>query len=151
LNRQSGSTEVAGQSKECPIRTILVPTDFSPAAVKALERAVALAGQCGAVLTILHVVDINAPAQWETAAHLMQRLWTEGSAQMAQVAASLDGRAMAQTMVQEGLPVEEIVERSRGFDLVVLGRSRDQGRLKLFSKRTAQRVSKRAACPVMVV
>jgi nucleotide-binding universal stress UspA family protein len=133
------------------IKKILVPTDFSSASTKALERAVVLANQCDAALTILHVVDINAPAECGSAAHLMQTLWQEGSTRMGEVAWSLCGQVHARTTVEEGLAWEKIVEQSRESDLVVLGKSQVSQRWKLFSQRTAERVLENAACPVMVV
>src|SRR6478736_5935932 len=39
------------------IRTILVPTDFSAASIKALKYAAAFAGQFGAKLILLHVIE----------------------------------------------------------------------------------------------
>ena len=132
------------------IRKILVPTDFSPVSGLALNRAVGLADQCGATLTILHVIDIN-PQGAGTADDIMKGLWSEGSGQMGRLAWSLRGQVEAQTMLQEGLPWEEIVEKSTDFDLVILGKSRASKRWKLFSKHTADRVAANAACPVMVV
>jgi nucleotide-binding universal stress UspA family protein len=70
---------------------------------------------------------------------------------MGQLAWSLCGQVEAQTAVQEGLPWEEIVERSRDFDLVLMGGSRGRKRWNLFSKHTARRVLENAACPVLVV
>jgi nucleotide-binding universal stress UspA family protein len=136
------------------IKRILVPTDFSQASGKALERAVAIANQCDANLTILHVIDINAQVGTDrcaSAEDLMKHLWGDGSTRMGQLAWSLCGQVKAQTAVQEGLPWEEIVERSRDFDLVLLGESRAKRRWNFFSKRTAQRVLENAACPVMLV
>lgn len=143
-----------GESRETAIRKILVPTDFSPASNEAVERAVAIANQCNARLTILHVIDINAqadPHRFESAEDLMERLWGESSARMAQLASSLCGRVEAETAMQEGLPWEEIAERSRDHDLVLLGQGRAKRLRSLFSKCTAQTVLDRAACPVMVV
>jgi nucleotide-binding universal stress UspA family protein len=131
-----------------------VPTDFSAASTRAVEYAVAVANQCNASLTILHVIDINAQTSRQgfgIAQDLTNQLWSEGCARMGQLAWSLCGKVEAQTAVQEGLPWEEIIERSRDFDLVVLGESRSKKRLNLFSKHTAQRVIGNAACPVMVV
>jgi nucleotide-binding universal stress UspA family protein len=142
------------QPRETAIRKILVPTDFSAASSKAVEHAVAIANQCNAALTILHVIDINAqasPQGFGSGQELMNHLWTEGSARMGQLAWSLCGQVEAQTAVQEGLPWEEIVERSHDFDLVLLGGSRGRKRWNLFSKHTAQRVLENAACPVVVV
>jgi nucleotide-binding universal stress UspA family protein len=136
------------------IKRILLPTDFSQASSKALERAVAIANQCDANLTILHVIDINAQAEPDrcgSCEDLMKRLWGDGSARLGQLAWSLCGQVEAQTALQEGLPWEEIVERSRDFDLVLLGESRAKKRWNFFSKGTTQRVLENAACPVMLV
>jgi nucleotide-binding universal stress UspA family protein len=146
--------ERKGRPRERAIRRILVPTDFSAASRKVVEHAVAIANQCNAALTILHVIDINAqaaPQRFGSAQDLMNHLWTEGSARMGQLAWSLCGQVEAQTSVQEGLPWEEIVERSRDFDLILLSGSRGRKRWNLFSKQTARRVIENAACPVMVV
>ena len=142
----------SGRDQRVPtrIRKILVPTDFSPASTVAVKRAVALANQCGATLTILHIIDIN-PQGAGTADNLMKGLWSEASAEMGRLAWSLCGQVEAQTMLQEGLPWEEIVEKSKDFDLVIVGKSRANKRWKLFSKHTAECVAENAACPVMVV
>ena len=139
---------------ELGIRKILVPTDFSPESGKAFEQAAVLAEQFGANLSILHVIDINAPpdvAEAGGARGHMQRLWDEGAAQVGRLAASLRGRVQARTLLEEGLPWERIVELSSDFDLLVLGKSRSQHRWKLFSRQTAHRVLQESACPVMVV
>jgi nucleotide-binding universal stress UspA family protein len=136
------------------VRKILVPTDFSPRSTIAVNRAVVLANQCDAVLTILHVIDANAqPAGVEsgTAEDLMKYLWSEGAARMGQLAWSLCGQVEAQTTLEEGLPWETIVEKSRGYDLLILGTARARSGWKLFSKQTARRVIENADCPVMVV
>jgi nucleotide-binding universal stress UspA family protein len=128
-----------------------VPTDFSPAAEKAVERAVALANQCNASVTLLHVIDINARARSGAADDLMKGLWDEGSTRMGQLAWSLNGQVEAQTMLEEGLPWEKIVDKSEEFDLLVLGLNHPKRRFKLFSQHTGDRVLESAACPVMVV
>lgn len=135
-------------------RRILIPTDFSLASARAVESAVAIASQCDAELTILHVIDVNAqPARGESgiAGDLMQRRWDRGSEQMGELALSLRGQVHSQTVLEEGLPWETIAERSRDFDLVILGKAADRSRRRLFSQHTAQRVVENAACPVMVV
>jgi nucleotide-binding universal stress UspA family protein len=147
---QDGLGEHTPQNTHKRIRKILVPTDFTSAAALALKRAVTLANQCVAAITILHVIDINAQGAG-TADYLMKGLWSEGSSQMGRLAWSLSGQVEAQTMLQEGLPWEEIVERSSDFDLVILGKSRANKRWKLFSNHTVERVAENAACPVMVV
>ena len=147
-------TRQSEPGSQTPVGTILVPTDFSPVSLLAVERAIALANPWEATLTLLHVIDINAqprPGEPGTAADLMSWLWGDGTARMSRLARSLNGRVKARTLLGEGLPWEEIVETSRGFDMVVLGRSRARNRSGLFSRQTARRVVERAACPVMVV
>jgi nucleotide-binding universal stress UspA family protein len=139
------------RNPEWVIRRILVPTNFSNASNSAIQRAVELANQCDAVLTILHVIDINAPDQPGGAEALMRRLWNEGSSRMAQLACSLVGRVEAQTMLTEGLPAEVIIEKSSEFDVVVIAKSSGKRAWRLFSKHTARRVMEHAACPVMVL
>jgi nucleotide-binding universal stress UspA family protein len=136
------------------IRKILVPTDFSACSSRALEFAVSLAREFQAKLTILHVIDINTQSahgdRWP-AADLMKRLWETGFQEMGKLAFSVNGNVDAQTAVEEGVPCEQIVEKSREVDLLVLGKSAPKPGWRLFAKHTAQRVIEHAACPVIVV
>src|SRR5271156_6125499 len=117
---------------------ILVATDFSPASDKAVKRAVALAGQCGCRLTVIHVVDINAQARQSesgVAEDMMGRLWNGASAGMDGVARMMDGQIDAEVEILEGLPWEKIVEKSADFDLVLLGHSCRKTMPAFFSRR----------------
>ena len=130
---------------------ILVPTDFSPSSARAIEHAADLAGQSAAILTLLHVIDVNVrPKPGETAAALMKHLWDDASRQMKHLARLLAGRIEARTAIEEGLPWEEIVEKSRAADLIVLGKDDSKSRWRFFARHTAERVIKHSTCPVMV-
>jgi len=133
------------------IKRILVPIDFSPASCTAIDRALAIANEHAAGLTILHVVDINTQTEAEDSETLMKRLWSESASQMAQLAGKFSGQIKARTMIEEGLPWETIIEKTQDYDLVVLGKDNAKTRHTLFSQHTAQRVFEGAACPVMVV
>ncbi len=129
-------------------------TDFSPSSDKAVAWAFALADQCGSAVTVFHVVDVNAQARgFESgvAGDLMGRLWGEASAGMDRLALPMGGDITARTEVEEGLPWESIVEKSRDFDLVILGNGGGKRTAKFFSRRTAQRVAENAPCPVLIV
>lgn len=117
----------------------------------AIERALEIANEHPAALTILHVVDINTQAKAEDSETLMKRVWGESTSQMAQLAGRFSGRVEARTMIEEGLPWETIIDKSRDYDLVVLGKNNAKTRHAFFSQHTAQRVFEGAACPVMVV
>jgi nucleotide-binding universal stress UspA family protein len=137
------------------IRKILVATDFSPCSTRAVEHAVALASQCGASLTLLHVIEVNPPAAFTSvggAEALMRGLRVDAITQMARLAGALSpAQVEAQPMLVEGLPAEEIVEQSARCDLVVLGIGLAKRSWRLFAKHTTQGVIEAAACPVLVV
>ncbi len=136
------------------IRRVLVPTDFSDCAARALDCAVRLVSAWEAELTLLHVIDINAqPARGEvgTAQQLMHRVWSDGMFQMSCVAKDLSNRVNAKPLLLEGLPWEQAVDQSRRFDLLVLGVPRTKQVWNFFSRGTAQRIIRNALCPVLVV
>ncbi len=133
------------------VKKILVPTDFSPASNQAIDCAVSIANQYDAQMTLLHVIDVSQQAASGTAQEMMRSLWAEGSTQLGQLCWSLSNRVTAQTLLVEGLPWEAIVDLSRDFDLVVLGRNQSKRKWKLFSHHTGERVVEHSDCPVMVV
>jgi nucleotide-binding universal stress UspA family protein len=137
------------------IRKILVATDFSLCSTRAVDHAVALASQCGASLTLLHVIDVNPPAAFTSAGSaeaLMRGLRVDAITQMARLAGALSpAQVEAQPMLVEGLPAEEIVEQSVRYDLVVLGIGSAKRSWRLFAQHTTQGVIEAAACPVLVV
>lgn len=138
-----------------PIHRILVPTDFSASSLRAIKRAVELARQYNATLTILHVIDINPPAAFThcgSADDLMRQLWVTGTAELAQLKKSLEQTQLQiRTLLVEGLPHEAIVENSSGFDLLVIGEPHAKSGWNFFSKHTAQRVIEQAKCRVHAV
>lgn len=145
----------AGDAVGRSIHNILVPTDFSPSSAVAVERAVALARQSDASLTILHVIDINprsGPTHCGTAEDLMRQLWLTATSELPRLKQSFgQAQVRIRTMAVEGLPYEAIVESSSGFDLLVIREPHPQSRWNFFSKQTARRVIEQAKCPVHVV
>lgn len=135
------------------LRKILVPIKFSSSCSGALEQAVALGSQCEVSLTLLHVFDINTAmaGAGESVQVLMRRLWVEGLTRMEGLASSLKEIVEVETLVQEGLPWEQIVEQSRNFDLVVMAKGWKRRGFKLFARHTLERVLEHARCPVLVV
>ena len=150
LLRENSSSALSSETNSSLIRRILSPTDFTADSLRALEHAVTLARQSRATVTILHVVDIN-PQCLGPAEGVMQTQLRAGSAGLERLAGGLAGQVEVQTVLQEGLPWEEIVEQSRDFDLVVMGRGSHLKRWNPFSQHTAERVAEQAACPVIML
>jgi nucleotide-binding universal stress UspA family protein len=140
------------------IDRILCPTDFSEASRRALGEAVTLARWYAAEVTVLYVAPFVAPAAAEAAyvplggltAEARQRLLGELQALVAPARAT--GVAM-RVDVAEGDPVAEILSRTRSddADLVVLGTRGREGVERWMLGSVAERVLRRAECPVLTV
>lgn len=127
-------------------KRLLVPTDFSPASEQAIRVAAGLARRSGAILTLLHVVEINGKAPRVGSARAGEFLttqWAESTGRLRSCADSLAACGLcAIPLVVEGIPAEQILLCSLHHDLVVLTRS--SRRWRLFARRTWSAVM--AAC-----
>jgi len=141
-------------------RRILVPVDGSELSHDAFEQAVELAKLVGSRITVLHVIE----------QYVMDHTMVEGQDLIAAVnLVQTETREQAKKMlddyktigekegvevrlaVKEGPVATEIVEMSKGFDLIIIG-SHGKGRLTTFLMGSvAERVSRHAHCPVMLV
>jgi nucleotide-binding universal stress UspA family protein len=143
------------------IRRILCPVDFSDAARHALDHAVALAGWYDAQITALYVWHPaflpNPPVLFDelpggvapTEAdrqHVLDRLrdW------MAPARAA--GR-QTEVLLEEGAPAVRILERAASLpaDLIVMGTHGRGGFERLLLGSVAEKVLRKASCPVLTV
>ena len=132
---------------------ILLVTDLSPRCDRALDRAALLAHQHGLELIALHVV---------------QTAWLDKVAKPAWRVREQDREALAQkrlaedlgaqpinirVMVQSGDPADVIeqVAREQGCSIIVSGTARDETLGRVLLGGTVQRLTQRAAQPVLVV
>lgn len=138
------------------VESILVPTDFSPQAEKALRYALAFARQFGARLMLLHVMEpLAAPdfacfplieardkvtrAAKQRLAALADRFASEGS--------------IKETMVRDGRAFQVItdVARESKANLIIIATHGHTGAARLLLGSTTERVVRHAPCPVLVV
>ena len=140
-----------------PIRNVLVATDFSADARRALEWAVALAGRVSARVSLVHAVALPVAfgeeelvlesvtaAQWaaqQAARGKLERLRAEHSAVAGEVS------------VEPGHPDGVILDVARRLksDLIVLGTRGRSGLGHVLLGSTAERVLRRAPVPVVVL
>lgn len=140
------------------IKSILVPLDFSPPSMKALDHAVSLARQFKARLTLLHVVEPVATPDFAASFPLIM----EDDKLMAAAKSELE-RAVKLARIPRGL-VEKILvrfgrsfheiagaARSRKVDLIVISTHGYTGLKHALLGSTAERVVRHAPCPVLVV
>jgi nucleotide-binding universal stress UspA family protein len=141
------------------IRSLLVPTDFSPGAQAALRFAVALARPLGASITVLHVYQLpNYILPDGTAiladAPTVARIDTEVAAALDGLRAQLADEGVAiRTEAVAGGTVDEIIRVARdgGHDLIVMGTHGYTGLKHLVLGSVAERVVRLAPCPVLTV
>jgi nucleotide-binding universal stress UspA family protein len=144
------------------IRRILCPVDFSRFSQHALQQATALAREFGAELTVLHacavapvtsLAPIGAPLALEPA-----RLGTEERRAITAELREFIGDAGAagrpvMTQIVEKDPVAAIVETAARWpaDLIVLGTHGRSGFERLLLGSVAEKVLRKAPCPVLTV
>lgn len=137
------------------IRTILVPTDFSPPSLKALKYARALAKEFGAALHLLHVNDIAVeaptlaplfPANREMGNKLRRRL----HAIAAECALPIRG---LRCHVRVGKAFNEVCDAARELraDLIITATHGYTGVTRVLLGSTAERIVQHSPCPVLVV
>jgi nucleotide-binding universal stress UspA family protein len=131
------------------IRRILVAHDLSRRSSVALERAVQLAGQTGAPLDLLHVVEDDLPAA------VIDRRRAEARAVMSDELSALSEPAIArvETVVVVGKDYTDILgwaEKS-GADLIVLGVHREDALRSVVIGTTAERIIGFGSRPVLIV
>lgn len=139
------------------IRHILVPTDFGDAAQHALERAIELAKQSGAKLTLLHVYEIPVYAYSTLtylSADITKAVETAARAKLDEVMQALRARVPdAQSMLSVG-PASETIDdaiRQGGVDMVVMGTHGRRGLRHAMLGSVAERVIRHSPVPVLVV
>lgn len=140
------------------LRTILVPVDFSGHTAKALAYARAFAGQFGARLVLMHVVEPTVvpdnfgviPPAYDEMNGLLQGVANE------RLEALADGdrkTGRAETVVRVGRPSWEIVglARERKVDMIILATHGYTGIKHVLLGSTAEQVVRHAPCPVLTV
>jgi nucleotide-binding universal stress UspA family protein len=141
------------------IKTILFPTDFSQGARAAMDHAVSLARDYDAKLILLYVIQDISIAEWYIPSSLsvtdlvedMQKsAWKEMDKWAAEVSAKV--KTVEKTVVR-GVPFVEIIRtaKEKGADLLVIGTHGRTGIDHMLFGSTAEKVVRKAPCPVLTV
>lgn len=138
------------------LKSVLVATDLTESADKALEHGIAIARHYHATLYIVHIVSslgftIAGPEAVELAAEVCERD-IEGLVNQLMASGKLHG-VEAQAIVLKG-NIDEQMESfacARHVALIVVGTHGRQGMARLFFGSFAQLISKCCCCPVLTV
>lgn len=136
----------------------LVPIDGSASSALAYQKAVYLATQCQAQLTLLYVVDMNhelsALEQVGTGGYIPAELIRKGEHIVQAIKESVPSSLPTKTVVKIGMPTEQIIQycqEHRDIDLIIMG-NRGLGKLKqMLLGSVSRNVILHAPVPVMIV
>ena len=137
------------------IRKILIATDGSEYTKEAVSTGLHLAKILGADVTALYVIDQTSFVSFPIDSSIVSvysLLENEGKRAVDEVRREGEGKGVKVTsVVVEGSPTRKIVEMAVDFDLVVIGTLGRSALSKLFMGSVAERVTRYAPCPVLVV
>ncbi len=148
----SEASELAAPFK---LRQILVPTDFSEPAEKALRYSNAIAKQFGAKITLLHVIQLAIVAEEFGYVTIDDRDWVKAAQDRLRSLGSrtMPGDQLADTIVERGVPFDVITATAESIkaDLIVISTHGYTGLKHVLMGSTAERVVRYARCPVLVL
>jgi universal stress protein A len=145
---------------EIRLRKILCPVDFSETSALALRYAVAFARQGNAALTLLHVVSPplaalpGEPGILELPQVNINEIAAVCQERLEGMVGEMDATALdVETKVISGVPFLEIVRyaRDHDFDIIIMGSHGRSGLGHLLIGSVAERVVRKAPCPVLTV
>jgi nucleotide-binding universal stress UspA family protein len=145
-----------GMSTASPVRSILVPHDFSDTAQRALDLALDLAAPLGARVVLMFAYDVLAYGFSEAPTLATDAAEVERKAQKA--LEDLASRARrpgvaVEWVLRRGAAWSEInaAAKDTGADLVVMGTHGRRGVARALLGSVAEKVVRSASCPVLTV
>ncbi|MGE5219963.1 MAG: universal stress protein [Chloroflexota bacterium] len=139
---------------------LLVPTDFSAAAVKAAKEALALAAMFRARILFLHVLDSTPVYTYDYENAIVPSLVIppvrpediEGDWEAFLANLSLE-KIGWEKLTEEGRPADKIIDHAAAVkaDLIVMGTHGRSGLAHMFLGSVAEEVARGAPCPVLTI
>ncbi len=145
-------------AKKINISTILVPVDFSKHSIKALQYAKSFAQQFHASIIMLHVVEpIIYPADFNLGQvnfpMIEKQLQEKSKKDLENLGKKYLGTVSYKTLVQVGAPFLEILAcaKAKKTDIIIVATHGRTGMEHVLFGSTAEKVVRKANCPVLVV
>jgi nucleotide-binding universal stress UspA family protein len=141
------------------IKKILIPTDFSPSAMHALKYALELNKVFNARLYLLHVLqDITDFSEFNLSPSILPQLYAEfeqnATKRLEEIVSTMVPPDIAcDTYIVHGVPFYEIIQfaKDENIDLILIGSHGRTGLKHVLFGSTAEKVVKKASCPVLSV
>jgi glycine betaine transporter len=137
-------------------KKILIATDFSDGSDEALDQAIEMAKPSGAEIEILHVIELSEEFPFGSVYFDADygALYTSVDSRLVERAQRVRAAGLpCTTKILEGAAVAEITQRGRSIDadLIVVGTHGRTGIAHAMLGSVAERVVRRASCPVLTV
>ena len=131
-----------------PVRTILVPTDFSEPSCRAFQLACSLAQDGGLRVLVMHVIPAPVVMYGPPPEEYVNRLWHD----LNQITTP-DPKVYVEHLLAEGNPAAAILKTARetNCDAIVMGTHGRTGLDHLLMGSVAEEVVRKACCPVVTV
>lgn len=141
------------------IRKVLVPVDFSPVSINALETAILVCKRQLATLTLIHVVEntfvLFPPEASAATGPVIDDLIKKANESLNELAKNIRIKhdIVVNHIVKTGNPADEICGWAlhKNTDLIVMGTHGASGLRKFFLGSNAYRVVKNSPCPAMTI
>ena len=140
------------------IKKILCPTDFSDTSKSAIDWAVSLASSQHAELWLLHVVDhLQGFEHYQifllTPHEIAEKLVDPAKGELSKIALKIKKNIKIETAIKQGKTFVEIIKtaKEQGIDLIVIGSHGRTGLSHVLIGSVAEKVSRKAPCPVLIV
>ena len=143
-----------------PIKTVLVPTDFSADADRALDTVLHLFPAPHGAIKLILVHAFHLPVEYTaygpipTSVHYLEDVAGEAEQRLREVAKGYEREGLeVEAVCREGFAPDVIVEEAgaRSADLIAMGTHGRSGLAHLLLGSTAERVVQKAPCPVMTI
>jgi nucleotide-binding universal stress UspA family protein len=137
------------------MKKILVPTDFSDNALKALNYAIQVANKMDATIYVLHAYQVSSGAgRLVSIDHIIQEdREQELNVMLRKIKPLLGENTRLESFVKRGSSVDTICQAADKFDvdLIIMGTTGASGMKKVFMGSTASNVIKNIKIPVLAV
>lgn len=137
-----------------PYKKILIPTDGSNDTRAAITFALGMGKITGAEVTAMCVNDVsNYAIPWDASAPDMDSPHYQACENAVRTVADRGTQmgVIIRTLIVTGIPVREIIDASRNYDLIVMGTTGRAGVSLMLLGSVAQKVIRFASCPVLVI
>ncbi len=141
------------------MKTLLVPTDFSEYALRAIHTAVSIAMATGAKIILLH--NVYTETKWESLPNSRRLEYPETIKRIKEAESKMNllmknnlfKKVKTTNIISYGIAYEEIVLRAKKLkvDLILMGSHGNEASERYFIGSTIQKVLREATCPVMTV